>query len=40
MLSTKHNNLQILQRKQVLSVECLKLHFRLDIENLAFVCDL
>ena len=39
MLSTKLNNLQILWRKQVLSVECLELHFRLELENLAFLCD-
>ena len=39
MLSTKLNNLQILQRKQVLSVDCFELHFRLELENLAFLCD-
>ena len=39
MLITKHNILQILQRKQVLSVGCMKLHFRLEFEKLVFLCD-
>ena len=39
MLIPKHHILQILQRNQVLSVRYMELHFWLEKENLAFLCD-